>query len=100
MIGCVGKGAAFCATTTSKDGGIKPPLTEGEDGACRRRGRRGRGGGRRVRRRSTGPRGRAGGENRRRPFLLSANCIRCNSKPGCGRNCTPTALAARRGPGT
>src|SRR6266699_302860 len=69
-------------------------------GVCRRRGPRERGGGRRVRWRSSGPRGRAGGENRRQAFLLSASCILCSSRPGCGRNCTPTAPAAPRGPGT
>src|SRR5216684_1899043 len=76
------------------------PTALGEGGACRRRGRRGRGGGRRVRRRSGGARGRGGGENRRRRFLLSGCCIPCNWRPGCGRNCVPSALAARRGPGT
>src|SRR5216684_6840161 len=71
-----------------------------EAAACRRRGRRGRGGGRRVRWRSTGPRGRGGGENRPLASPLSANCIRCSSRRGCGRNCTPAAPEARRGPGT
>src|SRR2546427_12685464 len=71
-----------------------------EDGVRRRRGRRGREGGPPVRRRSTGPRGRAGGENRPPAFLLSASCIRCNSKPGCGRNYTPTVPEARRDLGT
>src|SRR5260370_22819130 len=71
-----------------------------KDGAYRSRDHQARGGGRRVRRRSSDPRGRGGGENRRRAFLLSASCIRCNSIPGCGRNCSPTSPAAQRAPGT
>src|SRR5713226_9768362 len=47
-----------------------PTALEGA-GVCRKRGRRARGGGRRVRRQSSDARGRGGGENRRRP------CRRC-----------------------
>src|SRR6266851_2410549 len=76
------------------------PTALEEGGVCRRRGRRGREGGRRVRWRSGGARGRGAGENRRRRFPLSGCCIPYSWRPGCGRNCTPTGLAARRGPGT
>src|SRR5712691_3995339 len=80
-----------------------PPLqglTEGKGGACRRRGRRGRGGGRRVQRRSGGARGRGGGENHRPVFPPSGRCIPCSWRPDCGRNCALRVPAARRGPGS
>src|SRR5437870_6736449 len=48
-----------------------PCRRAGEGGACRRRGRRGRGGGQRVRVRSTCARGRASGENPPRGMGLS-----------------------------
>src|SRR5216683_636898 len=76
------------------------PTALEEGGACRRRGRRGRGGGRRVRRRSGGARGRGGGENHRPVFPLSGRCIPYSWRPGCGRNCALRVPAARRGPGT
>src|SRR5713101_2676633 len=94
----------FCLSTASNWGRAKarPYNLRGEEkaGACRRRGRRGRGGDQRVRWRSSGARDRASEESHRRGDPFFASCTADSKRRGCGRNCSRRRRVAQRDRGT
>src|SRR5260370_261170 len=86
----------YSASSTALPYSARKKAWEAAGGVCRRRGRRGREGGRRVHGGSGSACGRASEESPRRGARLSTSCIPDSRKPGCGRSCAWTGPAARR----